>query len=60
MVKRTVIDIEVTKLMFFTGAGSSWYVENASGAPKVELSVGLVYENHVLEGNTNRVEFLWR
>ena len=59
MVKRTVIDIEITKLMFFTGAGSTWYAEGAN-TPNVELSIGLVYENHVLEGNTNRVEFLWR
>ena len=56
-VKRTIIDVDITKLIFFTGAGSTWY----TAAPaNVELSVGLVYENHVLEGNTNRVEFLWR
>ena len=59
MVKRTVIDVDITKLVFFTGAGSTWYAEG-DASPNVELSVGLVYENHVLEGNTNRVEFLWR
>ena len=58
-VKRTVIDVDITKLMFYTGAGTAWYAEG-NATPKVELSVGLVYENHVLEGNTNRVEFLWR
>ena len=54
--------IEITKLMFFTGAGSTWYGQGNPGnpVPNVELSVGLVYENHVLEGNTNRVEFMWR
>ena len=56
-VKRTIIDVDITKLIFFTGAGSTWYT---AGPANVELSVGLVYENHVLEGNTNRVEFLWR
>ena len=60
MVKRMKIEVDITKLMFFTGAGSTWYAEDATGAPNVELSVGLVYENHLLEGNNNRVEFLWR
>ena len=58
--KRTIIDIDVTKIMFAAGIGSTYYTIHQDYAPKVELSVGLVYENHLLEGNTNRVEFLWR
>ena len=62
MVKRTLIEVEITKVMFTAAVGSTWYEDPGRDTfnPKVELSVGLVYENHVLEGNTNRVEFLWR
>ena len=59
--KRMILEFEVTKVMFPAAIGSTWYSDPfLERNPTVEFSVGMVYENHVLEGNTNRVEFLWR
>ena len=55
-VKRQTIDVEITKILLHKGAQYTYLNE----APKIELTVGLVYENFVCEGSAQRVEFLWR
>ena len=54
---RKRIKVDVTKLILQASGGESLYLEEP---PNIELSVALVYENHVLEGNNDRVEFLWK
>ena len=56
--RRVEFDIEITNYVLPTDFREMTYYRN--GQPEFELTVGMVYENHVCEGTNDRMEFRWK